>query len=493
MTENEFKQQAARSFESGDFAGAAKIATEYAQDPASSESALAEFCRAFLTRHHIAEAEAILAAALDRKHDQHELQQVRIEALLTARNGAAAVELCDELIAAYPGNLDYKGIRAVALRDLGRVDDAIDALEGVLATDPINPSAHFQLSTMKKYQPDQPAFKQLMDARGSVGAMTPLHKAMLFAAVGKAFEDTGAYDDAFKAYQTFCTAYREVEPYREDAWATLTANMARIYQRGLFETETATGPTDASPIFVFGLPRSGTTLVEQVLARHSATNAIGETEVTMQVYGEWLDKWAVPRAGRPANPFTPEALEDAAAMYQTRSKVYGTGTGPRLIDKSISSYLYLGFLHYAFPNARFVHCVRNPLDVAISCFATQFGPGMAWSYDLSDIARFFRRYQKLIKHWQQHMPHKIHTVVYEDMVRDPEAQSRALLDYCNLPWEDACLHTAGDQRPIYTASVVQARQPIYTTSMGRAARFEKHLGPLKAALGKAADPNWYKS
>lgn len=493
MTENEFKQLAARLFEGGDIAGATQIAIAYAQDPASSESALAEICRAFLTRHHIAEAEKILTAALDRKHDQHELQQVRIEALLTARYGAAAVELCDELIAAYPNNLDYKGIRAVALRDLGRIDDAVSALEGVLMIDPANPSAHFQLSTIRKYQADQPVFQQLMDARQTASALTPLHKAMLLAAVGKAFEDTGAYDDAFEAYQSFCTTYREVEPYREDAWATLTANMARVYQRRLFDEQAATGPTDASPIFVFGLPRSGTTLVEQVLARHSETNAIGETEVTMQVYGEWLAKWSVPRVGRPANPFTTEALEDAAAMYQTRSRVYGTGTGPRLIDKSLSSYLYLGFLHYAFPNARFIHCVRNPLDVAMSCFATQFGPGMAWSYDLGDIARFFRRYQKLVKHWQQHLPHPIHTVVYEDMVRNPEAQSRALLEFCDLPWEDTCLNTASDSRPIYTASVVQARQPIYTTSMGRAARFEKHLQPLKAALGKAADPDWFKS
>ncbi len=493
LSKDEFVAQTTALMQQRDVEAAARLASTYAMDPAADGETLAGFCRNLILTQRGELALRLLDEAIAHHPDEPVYQIARIEAHIAHRDAAKARDICDDLLAKHPDNIDYRGCRAIALRALGDVDQAKDDLLRIITSHPNMPSAHFQLSTMHKYTADDPAYQAIVNAETIVDALDDHDRSMIYAALGKALEDTGAYDKAFEAYEKFCAAYREVEPYAEDQWATLTTNMTRIFQTALFESEKGQGRSDVSPVFVFGLPRSGTTLTEQILARHSQANAIGETEVTEQVYGEWLEKWSRPRDGRAANPFSEEALADAGAMYLARSNAYGAGAGSRLIDKSLSSYLYLGFLHYVFPKARFVHCVRDPLDIAVSCFATKFGPGLAWSYDLRDIGRFMRRYQNLMKHWHRQLPHAIHTVAYEDLVADPEPHARALLEFCDLPWEDSCLDTAGTARPIYTASVVQARQPIYKTSMGRAERFDRHLGPLKAALGKAANPDWYKT
>ncbi len=493
MTRDEFTKQVAFLAQSGDFKRAAEVGLAYAQNHGEDIKTIAEFCRSLLGLRHHALVKPIVNAALASNQDSEELHRLRVEMILVAKDAATAVEVCDDLILRFPSNVDFHSVRGVALRDLGRIEEAVASLREALRLNPNLPSAHFQLSTIIKYQASSPDFQKLLAASERADFLVPSEKVMILAALGKAYEDIGEYDKAFAAIDRFNAAHETVEVYDEAGWTSQTTNMMRIYQKGFFESDVVPGPNTASPIFIFGLPRSGTTLTEQILARHSQTNAVGETEVLSAVYKEWLAKWSVARDGEPPNPFSSEALADAAEMYLARTAQYGTGDGPRFVDKSLSSHRYLGFLHYVFPNARFINCVRDPMDVAVSCYVTLFGPGMPWSYDLRNIGRFFRRHQKLILHWQAQLPHPIHTQVYEDMVNEPEAQARALLNFCDLPWEDAVLDTTGIQRPIHTASVVQARQPIYKTSVGRAERFEKYLAPLKATLGKSANPDWYKS
>ncbi len=491
MTSEEFRSRLAECMATGNHELAVRLALDYAAEPNAIEDVLADFCRWLLAERQVQHAEAILDRALAANPERKILCIVEVELLILQRDIGAALATCDELVSKHPDNAEFLAMRGATLRDAGQIEDAKASLRAALERDPFSCWAHFQLSSMIKYDKAMPEYKALLAASTQISTAVPSDLALLYAALGKAHEDCGDFDDAFEAYQRFNGIQRQTDSYVEDIWAAETTAMPQVYSKALLAADIAAGPSTAEPIFVFGLPRSGTTLTEQILARHSQTNAIGETEVIPPAYNEWLRKWAGPHGLVQPDVLTQDALADAADMILSRNAQFGTGGGPRIVDKSLSNFRYLGFLHYVFPKARFVYCLRNPLDVAMSCYATFFGPGIGWTNDLTDIGRFMRRHQKLMKYWRDSLPHPIHKVRYEDMVGDPETHARALLDACGLPWEASCLEVSETKRPIYTASVVQARQPIYKTSMGRAARFDHHLGGLKATLGKAANADWF--
>jgi hypothetical protein len=235
-------------------------------------------------------------------------------------------------------------------------------------------------------------------------------------------------------------------------------------------------------VFVFGLPRSGTTLIEQILASHSAIHGAGELRLarrSFEAIPSVLGRTELPRdcislLDRPA-------VERLAEQHLSRLAAIDCGQNPRIVDKMPDNYMYIGLLSILFPSAVFVHSRRDLRDVAVSCWMTDFR-SIRWANDHSQIASRFRQYHRLMKHWREVLPVPIHEVNYEVTVTDIEGVARRLVAACGLPWEPACLEFYRTERPIRTASVMQVRQPVYRRSVARWKHYEPALAELFAAL-----------
>jgi hypothetical protein len=244
-------------------------------------------------------------------------------------------------------------------------------------------------------------------------------------------------------------------------------SLARLKGRG--------NPSDR-PVFVFGMPRSGTTLVEQIIATHPQATGIGEPTYLWDLVEErrFLDR---------VTTAAPEEFSELATVYLNRMVAEGGGAS-RVVDKMTWNFLYAGLISTILPNARMIHCRRDPLDTCLSCYSMLFRNGHPYCYDLGELGRFYRIYRRITNHWRKVLPaHQYLEVDYESVVTDTETQVRRLLDFCRLPWDDACLQFHETDRWVSSASLDQVRKPVYTSSIGRAQKFREWLRPLEVALG----------
>jgi hypothetical protein len=258
------------------------------------------------------------------------------------------------------------------------------------------------------------------------------------------------------------------------------ARIVRDFSPTLLGMWRGRGSRTSAPVFVVGKPRSGSTLVEQILASHPDVRGMGEND-------------CLPRAiaSMGMGPFgwraAPDYFERLAKVYLASMRQLGSATRRKFVDKSLSNFESIGFIALALPNATILHCVRDPLDCCLSAYRMRFTIGNELAFDLAEIGHSYVRYRRLMEHWAAVLPGRVVDVVYEDLVGAQERQTRWLVtEACSLPWNDRCLHFHENDRPVLTASADQVRQPIFTTSIGRWRNYEKHLGPLIEALGPYA-------
>jgi tetratricopeptide (TPR) repeat protein len=332
------------------------------------------------------------------------------------------------------------------------------------------------------------ALLERMEALASDPSSLPRNAATLHFALALLLEKRGAEEDAFEHYRQanalkhrlLHEAGRAFDPDRHDR---AIDQLIAAYSPAFFQRVRGFGLDTELPVFIVGMPRSGTTLVEQILSRHPSVFAAGELTKGGQLAEELPIRLGTaegyPRClDRLDQPTAQSIAEDVRQRLARRG-----GPAARVTDKGPLNYLHLGLLATLFPRARVIHCRRDPRDVCVSCYFQYFQDEADFTWDLSDLGRYYRAYERLMEHWRRVLPAQPLDVVYEELVTDPEPVIRRLVAFCGLPWDDRCLASHESRRPVQTLSKLQVRRPIYTTSVGRWRRFEKHLGPLLEALG----------
>jgi tetratricopeptide (TPR) repeat protein len=400
---------------------------------------------------------------------------------------AAAIDLLRRLLAAYPRDADAHGLLGTTLRQEGQIEEALKAFDRALALNPRLAGIHYNRVRSVKIEPGDSqlsAMEALARREQELGAT---ERGLLRMALGKAYEDLGRDDEAFANYLLGNRLKRALVPYDETAAEARFAALHRIFTAELLSKKTGQGAPSSLPIFIVGFPRSGTTLVEQILASHPQVHGAGELSDLEHIA-------AAMRASRAPELSFPDCLpslrpEELLLLGQT----YLDGlrrrapSAMRITDKLPENYLRIGLIRLALPGARIVHVGRNPLDACLSCFAINFLNGLPYTCDLGELGRHYRRYLALMAHWRSLLPPDgLLELQYEALIDDPEGQSRRLLDFCGLAWDARCLAFHETRRTVHTASVDQVRQPLYRSSLQRWRRFEKHLGPLIEALGAPA-------
>lgn len=414
-----------------------------------------------------------------------------LKAVVLCRTGdyVPAIELYEQLLAEYPAHPALLLSYGHALKTAGQRDRAIAAYRAALALDPGFGEAWWSLANLKtlRFDDDDVRTMRAQLARPDLAAEHRLH---LEFALGKALEDADAHADAFAHYARGNALRRKRLSY-DAARTTMRFRRAReTYDRAFFERREGWGAPASDPLFVVGLPRSGSTLIEQILSSHSLV------EGTMELPEVTSITRALRRDGGVGTDGTYHdvvAKLDADAMrrlgerYLERTRIQRKTTAPFFIDKMPNNFAHIGLIRAMLPNARIIDARRHPLACGFSLFKQHFARGQNFSYSLDDIGRYYRDYVELMAHFDAVMPGRIHRVIHEALVEDTEAEMRRLLDFCGLPFEAQCLRFFENARPVRTASSEQVRRPINRDGLEQWRHYEPWLDPLKQALGPVLD------
>ncbi|MEO8926052.1 MAG: sulfotransferase, partial [Caulobacteraceae bacterium] len=431
---------------------------------------------------------------------------------------AEALAQVEMLLARDPNNPNYRTLRAAALAQLGEYAEAIDAYEGLLKTHPEHPktwmSLGHALKTVGRLDEGVAAYRKSLDLLPTLGEaywslanlktfrfaaaeLAAMREALahddladedrfhLDFALGKALEDAGDYAASFEHYGAANARRGKTLRYEADRVRDHAARSIALFTPAFFAERAGWGAAGADPIFIVGLPRAGSTLIEQILASHSQVE--GTTELPDIIAMAKRLGGRKRKSDETAYPEILDGLEaaDIAALgeeYLQRTRVHRKHGRPFFIDKMPNNFAHVGLIHLILPHARIVDARRGPMAGCFACFKQHFARGQAFTYDLADLGRYYTDYVALMDHFDAAAPGRVHRVVYEEMVADPEREIRRLLGYCGLPFEAACLNFHANDRAVRTPSSEQVRRPIFSEGVDQWRNYEPWLGALKASL-----------
>jgi tetratricopeptide (TPR) repeat protein len=368
-----------------------------------------------------------------------------------------------------------------SIRRQGRLDEARECFENAIVIDPDSVEAYFNLASLRHFEPGQPEPERLEKLVSKLPFLTENARIRYWFALGKMREDIGHYDDAFAAYaQGSSLKHAQISP-NEASRIALIDNVRTVFDTAFFASHPAPAATGKSPIFIVGMPRSGTSLIEQILSTHPDIYGAGELHDLENIVFSIATDAGLPNERYPeiAAGMSKEAFLRLGRAYVDNVWKLAPDAG-HITDKMMSNFAHIGMIRQMFPNAKIIHAMRDPMDSCFSCYATLFAKNnLDFSYELGDLGRYYVRYIQLMQHWQQVLPPgTILELRYEDMVADTEGQARRLLEYLELPWDPRCLDFHQNQRVVKTASAAQVRRPVYKSSVARWRHFEAHLRPL---------------
>jgi tetratricopeptide (TPR) repeat protein len=369
----------------------------------------------------------------------------------------------------------------LALKSLGKLESAIDSYRKALQYKPDYIEAHFMLACTKlhnKYDNDIQAMEKLLNKPDA----TDRQKIQLCFGLGKAFEDIKQYDKAFNYLLDGNRIQRNTFKYSISDDEVFFKKLIDVFDKNFLAHREGYGVIENTPIFILGMPRSGTTLVEQILSRHHQIHGAGELNDLKQILLTTNPKLTTRTFPEHVMELNRDDFTQFGTEYLRRISQYNITGKYHVTDKMPSNFLYIGMIRVLFPDAKIIHCKRDPVDTCLSCFKTTFEEVQKFAYDLTELGQYYRLYQKLMSHWHTVLPGYIYDIQYEELVAEQETQTRKLIGYCGLPWDEACLSFYKSDRAVKTASDVQVRRPIYKSSVQLWKRYEKHLGPLLSAF-----------
>ena len=368
----------------------------------------------------------------------------------------------------------------------GSIEKSQALFEKVLELKPNHPAALRTYGVDHKYAYGDKFFTILNTESANLTGMEPMEQLQIHFALGKAFDDVGELATAFRHYAVGGQKKRKIDIYNEQSSARMFEIMKKLVNKESMAEVTQPGCLDETPMFIMGMPRSGTSLMEQILSSHPDIYGAGELKYmtcaleNIDINGRRIKLGDI----EAAFPY------DENASFAQRGQWFADtikGLSPkpykRIIDKMPGNFNFVGLIHAILPNARIIHSQRHPVETCLSCYRILFAEGHQWTYHLSELGRYYKRYWNLMQHWRENFPGVMYEAFYEDNVADVEGQARKLIAHLGLEWNDNCLKFYNTDRPVKTASASQVRKPIYTTSVNRWKKYEKYLTPLIEALG----------
>ncbi|MDK3159695.1 tetratricopeptide repeat protein [Kamptonema cortianum] len=428
-------------------------------------------------------AEQACQIALQEEPDSAEAYMVLGQLMHETDHYDKAVDLLAKATSLDPDNGEVMNFYGVTLKSVGKLDEARECILKAINLNEKMFGAYANLNDIYTFTKDDPLFTRIETFMHNEvyesKRILPLHYAY-----AKALEDTGDYQRALDHYITGGQIKRGMLNYVEAETFGFFDRIRDTFPKDIFKKRPFAGIETEAPIFIVGMPRSGSTLVEQIISAHPEVHGAGEVKHISTALHTLRDRFpSLSRYPELISELTDRQYTSFAEDYMKRISTHAGDAG-RITDKLLTNYFYVGLIHLVFPKARIINTRRNPIDNCLSAFTKLFKDDMPHSYDLGELGRYYRKYEELMDHWNKVLPKgAMKTIVYEDVVKDTEGLARDLLAFLGLPWDDNCLKFHESSRPVKTASVAQVRKPIYTGSVERWRRYGPGLAPLIAALG----------
>jgi tetratricopeptide (TPR) repeat protein len=504
-------------FADGETHEAERLIREFLKSHPNDVEAMRLLARIGMKLDVLDDAEFLLESVLAFAPDYHLARFDYVRVLLQRHRNAKALEESKILLRAEPENRDFRAVYATsclsladydealrvyqalaeeapeapnlhlsighALKTLGRQQEAIAAYWSAAGVNPSFGDAYWSLANLKTYRFADDAIAQMrqQEARTDIELADRYH---LCFALGKALEDRGEYAESFTYYARGNALKKEETRYRPEAIERNARLQMSVFTQEFLASRQGAGCPKADPIFIVGLPRAGSTLLEQILASHSQVEGTMEladvSRLVLRLQGRIYDDTAPPYPGN-LRDMRPEKFAGFGEKYLADTAIYRTGRA-YFIDKNPNNFRHLGLIHLILPNAKIIDARREPMACCFSNFKQLFAAGQEFTYDLQDIARYYRAYVELMAHWDSVLPGKILRVQHEDVVADLDTNVRRILDFCGLKFEPQCLKFYETARSVRTASSEQVRQPIFTEGLNQWRNFEPWLEGLKKAL-----------
>jgi Tfp pilus assembly protein PilF len=438
-----------------------------------------------LRRNSFQAAEQAVRLALQEEPENPEALTVLGQVLHETDRYEEAIDVLEQALKSNSDNPEALNFYGVALKSVGRLEEARETIIKALQLNDAMYGAYANLNDLVNFSEGvgEELFNRMDAIFESVENREADQYLPLHFAYAKALEDRGQHEKALEHYILGGKMKRAQLDYKESDTFEFFDAIRAAFPAEAFENRKFAGLDDDRPVFIVGMPRSGSTLVEQILSSHPDVYGAGEVKYLSRALGQLRDRFpSLPKYPEMVTKITPAQLDIVAKNYQAALST-GAGDAKRITDKLLTNYFFLGFIHLLFPTAKMIHTSRDPVDTCLSGFTKLFKDDMPHSYDLTELGRYYGKYRELMEHWEKVLPEgTLITVQYEDVVADTEKEAKRLIEFLGLPWNDKCVDFHKSDRPVKTASVAQVRKPIYNTSVKRWKRYGDGLQPLVDAI-----------